>query len=611
VAGLKRLLDEGQVETACRYRHLNTETGPGHSSLATGAPPRVTGIVANAWFEHDAQGAMRSVGCVVQPNPAPVPGSPPLFYREAERDGRLHVFASRREFAAWERSGETGKAITRLGYGPSGETVVFDGEDAVTLFNVRHARPEESFPSRASIAGPGNLRVPTLGDRLVEAHGSSRVVSLSAKDRSAILLAGHDARHAVYWFDQTTGRFTSSLAYDTQSEPGASAAALVARFNAELAGARLPSRFGARWPQLALAPGLVPPSPPPLWAPVAFAFNPYPTPRLADFQIPSNGLGFDHDLLSPGSSYFGSLYVSPFIDELLADFALAFVEDEAYGLGRGTGPDVLELSFSAQDVVSHSYGQESEENLDVLRRLDVQLGRLLGAIERSLPKGSVVLALSADHGFAPIPESEKRWDSTFPVGRLVTGSRPAVSFVDRLNRLLADALCLPAGSKVVYGVEGWNVAYDYSSLPLRTIAGACGPEGARVGPAEVDAVLPRVVDQSFHEEIQEVLLVSRRTDWPASDPAVEFAQNDFDAERSGDAFLVPRPHVLMHWDPARGSGHGTHYDYDTNVPLVFWGAPFRARSVDSASTPYDLAPTLAELLGITLPATIGHSRLPR
>ena len=54
VSGLKRLLDEGQVETGARYRHLNTETSPGHAALATGAPPRVTGVVANRWIEQNA-----------------------------------------------------------------------------------------------------------------------------------------------------------------------------------------------------------------------------------------------------------------------------------------------------------------------------------------------------------------------------------------------------------------------------------------------------------------------------------------------------------------------------------------------------------------------------
>ena len=185
-----------------------------------------------------------------------------------------------------------------------------------------------------------------------------------------------------------------------------------------------------------------------------------------------------------------------------------------------------------------------------------------------------------------------------------------MAFVDRLNRLLADALCLPAGSRVIHGGEGWNLMYNRPSLPMRTVAGTCGPSDALMNSAEVDVALPRVMGQFFREEIQGVLLVSRRSEWPKDDPAVEYALNDFDAERSGDAFLVPRPYVLMHWDPARGSGHGSHYDYDTNVPLVFWGGPFRAGEKASHSTPYDLAPTLARLLGVKLPDAVGTDRLP-
>lgn len=610
VAGLKRLLNEGQVETRCRYRHLNTETGPGHSSLSTGAPPRVTGVVANRWFEQDPDGSIREVACAAQPNTAPVPGVPPLFYAETEKEGRLFVFAMKRELDYWQRSGEMGKGIIRLGYGPKGETVVFDSEDAIVLFNQQRGRTKESFPPRGTIPGPGNLRVPTLGDRLLEMRPGSRLVSLSAKDRAAILLAGRDPRHAVYWFDQGTGRFVSSAAYDAEGQPGAKAAAIVSRFNRARAGGVLPSRFGLRWARLPLAAGLTPPAPPVLWTPTVGAYNPFPTPQLLDYQIPSNGLGFDHDLAFDERSYFSSLYLSPFTDELVADLALAFLEDDAYGLGRGSNPDILALSFSAQDVVSHSYGSESEENLDVLRRLDVQLGRLLDAFDRRLPRGSVVLALSADHGFSPIPESEKRWDKSLTGGRLVTGDRTNTGFVDRLNRLVASALCLPNGNRVIHGGEGWNLIYNRPGLPMRTMEGPCGPAGKAVTSADVDATLPRVIGEHFQEEVQAVLVNSERDRWPKDDPAVEFALNDFDAERSGDAFLVPRPYVLMHWDPARGSGHGSHYDYDTHVPLVFWGGPFAPGWSSDDSTPYDLAPTLGTLLGVKLPDAVGASHLP-
>src|SRR5262249_4787430 len=162
---LKRLLDEGRVETACRYRHLNTETGPGHSSLSTGAPPRVTGIVANQWFE---------------PQP----------------DGSILVVR-----AAHQATG------TRA---PSGQP--------------------------AAIAGPGDLRVDTLGDRMVAADPGSRVVSVSGKDRSAVLLAGRNRAHTVYWYDTDTGRFVTSPAY----APPPESRDIVARFDGAL---RLPARF--------------------------------------------------------------------------------------------------------------------------------------------------------------------------------------------------------------------------------------------------------------------------------------------------------------------------------------------------------------------------------
>src|SRR5262245_30511260 len=172
VAGLKRLLDESQVETGCRYRHINTETGPGHSSLSTGAPPRVSGIVANRWFEQKRDGTIRAVQAAFPDAPG-VPGS----------------------------------------------------------------------SQSTAIAGPGNLRVPTLGDRLVVERPGARVVSLSAKDRSAILLAGRDRRHSVYWYDLDTGVFATSSAYDGD----ASARTVADAFNA---GLRLPTQFGFRWDPL-------------------------------------------------------------------------------------------------------------------------------------------------------------------------------------------------------------------------------------------------------------------------------------------------------------------------------------------------------------------------
>lgn len=68
-----------------------------------------------------------------------------MFYQEVAKDGRIYVFANGQRYDAWSKSGETGVAITRLGFGPNGETVVFDTEDAINYYNFKHGLPGEVF----------------------------------------------------------------------------------------------------------------------------------------------------------------------------------------------------------------------------------------------------------------------------------------------------------------------------------------------------------------------------------------------------------------------------------------------------------------------------------
>jgi hypothetical protein len=523
-SGLKRLLDEGFVEKAARYQHLNTETGPGHASLGTGAPPRVTGIVLNSWYEAGSDGNLRNVYCTDQKDPA------------------------------------TGRVI----------------------------------------AGPGNLRVPTLGDRLVETMKGARVVSISAKDRGAIFLAGRDRGHAVYWYDGETGRFRTSAAY----APPAAAEAIVKRYNETRAGGFLPARFGLVWdklPEPAAAPGAKP-------VPTAV-----PAAVIARFQLPTHGLGFPHDVASYGTvpaggpyGYFGGLYRSPFVDVLTADLALEFLNDPGYELGHGDVPDLLAISFSGHDPVAHDYGDESEESRDALRRLDLQIGRVLAALDANYPKETVLLAFSADHGFPVMPEVAIALDRSAKGGRLDTGRETPNNARARLNRLLDEALCADRSAQIVGAVDGWSLFYRRATFPLKRQEGACGPAGADVNAADADRVLPGVIKHFWEEEVEDVFLVSSPASWPDT-PAARFARNDFDPERSGDAFVIPRWGVMNSINPGRGAMHGTYFEYDIHVPLVFWGA-VKSGSSDAPAAPYDLAPTLGRWLGVALPNAVGKAR---
>ncbi len=532
VAGLKRLLDEGHVERNAHYAHLNTETGPGHASLGTGAPPRVTGIVANRWFESRPDGSLRPVYCTDQE--------------------------------------------------------LVDPETKAVGF----------------IPGPESLRVPTLGDRLVERYPRARVVALSGKDRGAIFMAGKRREHAVYWWDQVTGRFVSSPAYDVASEGGSVTARIVSQFNRTRAGGHLPRRLGLAWRKMSdpcFPSGL--PAPP---------VRPVPAFEIRPFQLPVNGLGWDKDMSLASNGYFHGIYYSPFIDELTIDLALDVLASKDLELGHEEQPDVFCLSLSGQDTVSHAYGPESEENLDTLRRLDVQLGRLLEALDRGFPEGRVVLALSADHGFQTIPELEARRDKSFTGGRVLSGNGAVTNFEERLNRYLCQELCLPLDAKPIFGNEGFDLKYNLPALPaMLTVAGPCGPAGRAVTAADIDRVLPGAIARLHHEDFRTVLLASQRASWDRADRDVRFAMNDYDAVRSGEALLIPRRGVIVYPD-ARGSTHGSQYEYDTHVPLVFWGGGVKPGVSDAERTPYDFAPTVGKLVGVTLPDAIGTAiDLPR
>ena len=78
--------------------------------------------------------------------------SPPLsaqtfFYNEVTKDGRIYVFAVAARYDEFTKKGmQTGPVIERQKYGPGGETVVFDSQEAINLYNFKHGLPGETFP---------------------------------------------------------------------------------------------------------------------------------------------------------------------------------------------------------------------------------------------------------------------------------------------------------------------------------------------------------------------------------------------------------------------------------------------------------------------------------
>jgi predicted AlkP superfamily pyrophosphatase or phosphodiesterase len=506
-AGMKRLLDEGAVDTECRYGHLNTETGPGHASIATGAPPRVHGIALNQWY---------------------VPSA--------------------------------------------------DGSRMETVYS---ASDPQAVPGAKPILGPGRLLVPTLGDRLTTQDPRAKVVSISIKDRSAIFMAGRDRRHAAYWYVPNDATFTTSAAYDATSSTGAAAAAVVARFNAEKAGSNVASRYGTIVNRLPVPQ----PSPQPSFV---TGFDAY--------QDAAVGHGFPKDLTKATKPLETALLWTPLSDRILADLALDLLADDALALGRDDVPDILWVSFSANDYVSHYYGPESEEALEILRGLDVQLGRLLDALTRRFGRDAVVVALSADHGMLPLPEATRGDDPGSTSARVGD-----TSILKELNAAVDAESKLDPGAKPVYRFEGCSLWLDRALL-----ARPGSPE-----PSRVLDVVRRELATTWKNAIERTIVVSAPFPDAGGDPVLASARNAVVPGRSGDLLAVPRPGVLI--DPYGGTGtsHGTPWEYDTHVPLIFWGGGIAARAIADPSTPYDLAPTVAGWLGVTMPDATGTSKSVR
>jgi len=187
---------------------------------------------------------------------------------------------------------------------------------------------------------------------------------------------------------------------------------------------------------------------------------PQPEPNIGRYQVPDLGIGFDHDLTLAPRGYFDGIYSSPFQDQMLADLALTVLDDRNISLGR-RGKPTSSLSRSRRTTsLSHNFGNESEEELDTLRRLDHELGRLLAAFDAWLPKSRAERRprLSADHGFTPLPEVVRRTTAT---GGSAAGCKAATARRDPVSQLPGApepgahrrALLAP-GSQPIYGSEG-------------------------------------------------------------------------------------------------------------------------------------------------------------
>jgi predicted AlkP superfamily pyrophosphatase or phosphodiesterase len=404
---------------------------------------------------------------------------------------------------------------------------------------------------------PKNLIGSTIGDVLkLATGGSSRVITVSGKDRSAIMLGGHSA-DAAYWMEDTL--FVTSRYY-TDAVPD-----WVLRINASGA---VTSWFGETWGRV-------------------LAESEYAVQGADDApwerDVGGMGRSFPHVLgtteTTPGPGFVRALEHSPFQNELVIDFAMEAVRSE--GLGADAVPDILGVSLSGNDHVGHAFGPDSHEVLDMTVRTDRLLARFIAFLESEIGLENVVLVLTADHGVAPIPEYVQQEHPGLGGMRLSPGAVAQVAEAAMLRRY--------GGSPTGRWVRHQGGPYVYlSELALAN---------RQIVAAEAEILVAAALDTmpGINAAHTRTDLVRMRAE-AGDDPVVR----SFHPERSGHVMYVSDPYVVEDGEPD-GTTHGSPWSYDQAVPILFLGGGIRPGAYHGDAFVIDIAPTLSLLLGIDRP----------
>jgi predicted AlkP superfamily pyrophosphatase or phosphodiesterase len=408
-------------------------------------------------------------------------------------------------------------------------------------------------------ASPSRMIGSTVGDQLrLTNNGRSKVLGISLKDRAAILPAGKHPNGA-YWFDSTYGTFVSSTYYFPDLPAWAK------EFNQNN---RPDKYFGARWDRLLPA--------------VAYQRS---LPDDSPYERSPRGNTFPHIInggeSKPGKLFYEHFEESPFANEYTAAFAKAAIEGEK--LGQDDYPDLLTLSFSANDKVGHSFGPNSQEVEDITLRTDRVLSDLLSYIDQKVGLANTIIVLTADHGVAPIPEYSR--DIGLGGGRI-----EGKSIADAIQTVLSKRF--GTGTWIRAAVNG-NIYFDYDVVERQSA------NRQEVERASCEAAL-KVQGVGYCFTRTQLLSGPSSSHWFSRQAA-----NGFYAQRSGDLVIVLKPFYLQ--GAEAGTSHSTPYSYDTHVPVIFYGAGIPAGTYSNPSSPSDIAPTLSFLLKIEPPSnTIGR-----
>jgi len=399
---------------------------------------------------------------------------------------------------------------------------------------------------------PRNLKVTAFADWLKVASPKSRVVSISYKDRPAVLMAGKKSSLA-FWYDRSTGHMVTS-SYYAKTLPE-----WVKVFNARN---WIENNLPSAWTKL--KPDSI--------------YDRYGPDNLEGEAPWSGSTSFPHSFdpdKKPGQSF-----NSPFGNSMLLDFAREALRGEKLG-GRGV-TDLLCISLSSTDLIGSMFGPNSHEVIDNLIRLDLALGSFLTDLASVCGRDRLLVVLTGDHGVMPLPEYLTSVEHRF--ARRVDNRKEIRQKLTRLDSLLRLEL------KVNEPIIGEGTL-NYDAARSKGFGGKKLEQRVREVLVSVDGV----ADVIFRTELADPKTPQR--------PYLEAYRHSYYSSRSPDFYIRACEYCLV-TESKVGTSHGSPYAYDTRVPIVFWGPRYDVRKVNRAVHTVDIAPTLAKLLHLSSPRNL-------
>ncbi len=402
---------------------------------------------------------------------------------------------------------------------------------------------------------PRNLLATTITDQLkLATSGKSKIISISLKDRAAILPGGHWA-NAAYWYDNKTGSFISSTYY-IKSLPK-----WVEDFNQK----KLADKYLSEDWKLSKP--------------------------ISDYQISDpDESPYEKDVFSEGKTSFphsfihvktndkyGILESTPYGNQIVEEFVKSALTNE--NLGKGKETDFLAISFSSTDFIGHAYGNYSYELEDTYIKLDEQIADLLNALDKQVGKENYLLFFTADHGALDTPGFLK--ELHLPTGEL--------NYEKSADSLKAFTIRNFGNENLIENISNNQIFLNHELISDKNL------NIHNVEQAYADYLrdtFPQIASIFTRDDLK------RKT---ANRISTNLTLNGFNSARSGDIAITLQPGYLVSF-LKKGTTHGSQYSYDTHVPMIFYGWHVPKQTVNSPVYIVDIAATVADLLKITEPS---------